>query len=105
MITASPEAEVETIRAIGLVLVAVVTAGFSYLGVTQERTRRHAKATRQQVQNTHETNLRDDLDDLKATVDRRFTRIENYLGIEQTLDHHPNRRRHPRRRLFRRSNL
>jgi hypothetical protein len=64
MILASPETEVETIRTIGVVLVALITAGFGYLAVVQDRTRRHAKATREQVQNTHETNLRDDLDEL-----------------------------------------
>lgn len=103
MILASPETEVETIRTIGLVLVALITAGFGYLGIIQDRTRRHAKATREQVQNTHSTNLRDDLDQFKASVDHRFTRIEDSLGIERTLDHNPNRRQpHKRRGIFRR---
>lgn len=103
MILASPETEVETIRTIGLVLVALITGGFGYLAVAQERTRRHAKAAREQVSNTHETNLRDDLDEFKADVDHRFTRLEDALGIERTLDHNPNRRQPQKRRgIFRR---
>lgn len=89
MLVASPETEVETIRTIGVVMVALITAGFGYLGVVADRTRRHAKAAREQVQNTHETNLRDDIDELKEAV----TRIQDHLGIERTLDHRPRRRR------------
>lgn len=93
-IALDPQAEIEAIRTIGLVLSALVTAGFAYLGITVDRTRRHAKATRHQVENDHTTNLRNDVDGLKRAV----TRIEEHLGIENTLDANPNRRR-PRRRL------
>lgn len=97
----SPEAEVETIRTFGIIIAALIAGGFGYLGVAQERTRRHAKAAREQVQNTHETNLRDDLDDLKEDVNHRFTRLEDHLGIERTLDANPYRRR-PRPSRWRR---
>lgn len=41
----------------------ILTALLSYLGVVATGARRHAKAARHQVQNSHEVNLRDDLDE------------------------------------------
>ena len=63
IVALSPEAEVAAIQQIGLILAALVTAGFTYLGVQGDRTRRHAKASRAQVENSHQTNLRDELDE------------------------------------------
>lgn len=40
----------------------IITALLSYLGVVATGARRHAKAARTQVQNSHTINLRDDLD-------------------------------------------
>lgn len=40
----------------------VITALLGYLGIVATSTRRHAKAARNEVQNSHDTNLRDDLD-------------------------------------------
>lgn len=40
----------------------VLAALLSYLGIVATGARRHAKAARNQVQNSHDTNLRDDLD-------------------------------------------
>ena len=74
MYALSSEAEVAAIQQIGLVLATMITAGFAYLGVQGDRTRRHAKASRMQVENSHSTNLRDELDD---RLDRRVGALED----------------------------
>jgi hypothetical protein len=40
----------------------IISAFLGYLGVVATGARRHAKAARFEVQNSHDTNLRDDLD-------------------------------------------
>lgn len=62
------------------ILVAGITAlGLIIVAAVGERTRQHAKATREQVQNSHSTNLRDDLDDIKdalTALGERLARLE-----------------------------
>jgi len=61
----------------------VITAVLGYLGVTATLARQHAKATRNQVENSHTTNLREEQDDrhreamdaladMRRHVDTRF---------------------------------
>ena len=76
------------------VLVAVISAaGLLAVALVANRGRQHAKAARQQVQNSHETNLRDDFDEMKAKIDtlielsvaheERLTRIEGRPRIRR----------------------
>jgi C4-dicarboxylate-specific signal transduction histidine kinase len=65
------------------ILVAGITAlGLIIVAAVGERTRQHAKATREQVQNSHTTNLRDDIDRIHFALDRladvpdRLARLE-----------------------------
>ncbi|WP_168200349.1 hypothetical protein [Protaetiibacter larvae] len=85
----SPEGEAAAVNAAAVIGNALIIAIAGWIGISQERIRRHAKATRAQVENSHRTNLRDDVDGLQRAV----TRIEDHLGIERTLDHRPRRRR------------
>ena len=41
----------------------ILTALLGYLGVVATGARRHAKATRNEIQNSHDMNFRDDLDE------------------------------------------
>ncbi len=50
-------------------------------------TRRHVKQAVYQVKNSHETNLRDELDARDREYHRRFDRIERHLGIEPEQEH------------------
>lgn len=79
IVALSPEAEVAAIQQIGLILAALVTAGFTYLGVQGDRTRRHAKASRAQVENSHQTNLRDELDERHAETKVLLTEHSHHL--------------------------
>jgi hypothetical protein len=79
------------ITTLGLILVAVIT----------NRTRQHAKATREQVENSHETNLRHDLDDHGRKIDSLAARFERFVEIYEA-EHPPHRRR---RRLYERIRL
>lgn len=113
MTLAGVETEVATIQTIGGVLIALVGGGFGFLGVVLDRTRRHAKATaldaratREQVVNSHETNLRDELDQRHAetiamgarhdrehkSIRKSITRLEDHLGLEHTQPPPPRRR-------------
>jgi HAMP domain-containing protein len=66
---------VESIKAVSVVLVAVVTVGLPLLRRLRRvrddvaAGRHAAEQTREQVQNDHSTNLRDDVDDLAGKVD------------------------------------
>jgi hypothetical protein len=100
-------AELELIRAIGLVLVALITALGGVLIALLNRTRQHAKAARDQVENNHATNLRDEADERhgqnlsrlatlergQAQLQRSVTRIETHLGIEKTIPRPPTRKK------------
>ncbi|MAT17194.1 MAG: hypothetical protein CMF56_01325 [Leifsonia sp.] len=79
MYALSSEAEVAAIQQIGLVLATMITAGFAYLGVQGDRTRRHAKASRMQVENSHSTNLRDELDERHAETKVLLTEHSHHL--------------------------
>ena len=50
-------------------------------------TRRKVEQAVYQVKNSHETNLRDELDARDAEYHRRFDRIERHLGIEPEQEH------------------
>ena len=60
----SPDVQVAIITTLGAVIVGLL----GYLGVAHAGLRRDAKATREQVQNSHSTNLRDDLDDVRRNL-------------------------------------
>jgi hypothetical protein len=71
------------------VLVAIVTTGgLVVTALLANRGRQHAKATRVQVQNSHSTNLREDLDLMRGQLSRieatttaheqRLARIEKH---------------------------
>ena len=62
------------------VLVAII-GGLALVVVAaiSERTRQHAKAAREQVQNSHNVNLRDDLDRRFDRLDARLERIASGL--------------------------
>jgi hypothetical protein len=73
------------------IIVAGVNAGALVLvALVSNRARQHSKAARQQVQNSHSTNLRDDLDGVHAVLDDVVVRLER-IEVAQ-----PRRRR----RLF-----
>lgn len=55
----SDEVLITVISTFGVVIAALL----GYLGIVATGARRHAKAARHQVQNSHEVNLRDDLDE------------------------------------------
>lgn len=60
------------------VVVAIVTTiGLIVVAVISNRTRQHAKAARDQVQNSHSTNLRDELD---------TRHVENVGKLDDLLD-------------------
>lgn len=72
------------------VLVAAVTAaGLLAVALISNRGRQHAKATREQVQNAHPTNLRDDIDHLKDQNDQILDRLD---GHERRLERIERRR-------------
>lgn len=50
-------------------------------------TRRKVEQAVYQVKNSHETNLRDELDARDLEYHRRFDRIERHLGIEPEQEH------------------
>lgn len=62
------ETEVELIAQLGASAVAVVTAIGLILVAIVNRTRQHTKAVRTQVENDHEINFRDELDDRHAEI-------------------------------------
>lgn len=62
-----------TITTVGLVLVALL----GLLAGLQDRTRRHAKAARIQVENDHTTNMREEGDDRHHQNTRTLGRIED----------------------------
>lgn len=101
---------VAIIGAQGAVIVALITIGLPLLAST----RRHAKSANLQVTNSHETNLRDDLDEKHSdnsgrlgtletgfetmrsdvgSLKRGVSRIEEHLGIEQTIQPQPRRKK------------
>ena len=103
----TPEAELELIRATGLVLVALVTALGAILVALLNRTRQHAKAAREQVENNHPKNLRDEQDERhgenvsrldslergQLQLQRAVGSIQDHLGIERTMPRPPPRKR------------
>ncbi|MGV8852333.1 MAG: hypothetical protein ACOH1M_07190 [Rhodoglobus sp.] len=56
-------AQVQLIITFGSIISAIVTAGGIVLVAMLNRTRQHAKVAADQTKNSHETNLRDDLDE------------------------------------------
>lgn len=114
----SPDAEVEAIRALGIVLGALVTVFGSITLALLARTRTHAKraslsaaSADEQVSNEHSTNLREEQDVRHAELmglvrevrteqrasDRRnakrFSRLERRVNVVEDTLPHPNRRR------------
>lgn len=73
----------------------IITALLGYLGVVATGARRHAKAARYEVQNTHPTNLRDDLDEkfeglaglVKTVIDRQAEQGKDIGGIRADVRH------------------
>lgn len=58
----------------------IITALLGYLGVVATGARRHAKAARHEVQNSHEVNLRDDLDDKFRGLEAAMAGFGDALG-------------------------
>lgn len=75
------------------IIIALVTAGFALVGaIGVELIRRHSQTaadiaiTREQVQNSHTTNLREDIDELHADVRRvltELTEVRKDLQVER----------------------
>jgi C4-dicarboxylate-specific signal transduction histidine kinase len=81
------------------ILVAGITAlGLIIVAAVGERTRQHAKATREQVQNSHTTNLRDDIDRIHEALDNLADVPARLAALERA--HH---RRCRRRGIFTRN--
>lgn len=92
------------------VLVAVITGGFGFLGICvtvlasrMKATNKAVHATQEQVQNSHKTNLRDDLDRLHDDVRLVLTTQEQHGkeigGIRTDLAHERDERLDVARRL------
>lgn len=98
-------AVVAAINQAGAVIVAAIGVVGAILLVLLERTRRHAKAAREQVENDHPTNLRDEADERHGANVSRLVRLErgqaqlthavgsiqDHLGIERTIPRPPKR--------------
>jgi Protein of unknown function (DUF2746) len=67
---------VATVTTFGVIL----TALLSYLGVVTTGARRHAKAALNEVRNSHDTNLRDDLDAKFDGLAQRLVVLTNDVG-------------------------
>jgi len=100
------ELQLELIKQLGAILVALTILTGTVVTVLANRARTHAKAARYQVENDHKTNLRDEQDQrhrdntsrlgiLETRVggmEKSLGRIEDHLGIERTI---PTSRRKP----------
>lgn len=62
------------ISTLGLIVVAVIGNG-----LLANRSRQHAKAAREQVENSHDTNLRDDIDTKHESNVKRLREIDNLV--------------------------
>lgn len=105
-------AAVEAIRQVGAVVGVLITVVGTLLGILIDRGRRHAKAAREQVENSHETNLRDEsderhgenvsrlstLEDGQLQLRKAVGSIQDHLGIERTIPRPPPRRPPPKKR-------
>lgn len=64
----------------------ILTGLFGYLAVVATGARRHAKAARHQVQNSHEVNLRDDLDEkFKGLADLVKGLADDVSGVKDDI--------------------
>lgn len=69
-----------------VIVAAIVTFGsiigalLTYLGIVATGARRHAKAARHEVQNSHTVNLRDDLDDKFKGLEAALLGFSDALG-------------------------
>ena len=80
-----PPADNVTVAAI-ITFGSVITALLGYLGVVATGARRHAKAARHEVQNSHEVNLRDDLDvKFKGLADLVKGAVADIGGIKEDI--------------------
>lgn len=70
----------ETFRAFLTATSGIIIAMLGYLGVQQVRIRRHTRATRYQVENDHETNLRVEADERDASNKASFAQILDALN-------------------------
>lgn len=72
------------------ILVAIVgTAGLILVALIGNRARQHAKATRDQVENSHTTNLREEADDRHRELVRRLEGVASDVrGIRRDLGRH-----------------
>jgi hypothetical protein len=79
------------VTTVGTVVVALVGVGMARQSRTINEARDHAQEARDQVANTHSTNLRDDLDRVIAGLDRVLAGQERHedalQGLRQEIAH------------------
>jgi hypothetical protein len=76
----------DVFKALILTAGTVITALLGYLGIITTATRRHARAARDQVQNSHPTNLRDDLDEkFRGLTSLVTTAVRDIGGIKSDI--------------------
>jgi hypothetical protein len=74
------------------VLVAFVGAVGLVAAALANRGRQHAKAAREQVQNSHATNLRDDIDHVKRQNEDILAVLTDHSARIHRIEHRPRRR-------------
>ncbi len=81
MLGGLPESvQVQLVVTFGVIIAAIITTMGGLILAILNRTRQHAKATREGVENSHDTNLRDDLDGKVEVIVGRLKELATDVG-------------------------